>query len=98
MPGDFMVSVNSNRTDETKRRKIPDKFINREFYDFLNNTFPLEEAHIERDLLRINGYNSDHEWADHYQLEEIYGITLNAILKLLNDKGCIKELTKMRTY
>jgi len=54
MPGDFMVSVNSNRTDETKRRKIPDKFINREFYDFLNNTFPLEEAHIERDLLRIN--------------------------------------------
>jgi hypothetical protein len=88
--GDNMINVVSERTAATKKWKIPDKFINAGFADFLNNTFPLEEGKKERDTIAITGFASVKEYADHFQLQENYGITLDAILKLLDDKGCIE--------
>lgn len=84
------MKVDTSRAEKTKRWKIPDKFINYDFFNFLNNTFPLEENGEIRDTRTITGGGSVQEWADYYQLWELHGIDLDAILKLLEDKGCAK--------
>ena len=89
-----MVEVVLERTESTRKWRIPDKFLNWDFADFLNNTFPLEVGNCERNLIEINGFGSVNEWANHYQLKEMHGITLDSALKLLDDKGCIIELNK----
>lgn len=84
-----MENIELNRSIITKRWRIPDKFINYDFYNFLLNSF-----NIENDSRRIIGFGSVQEYADYFQLQEHHGITLKAILKLLNDKCCIIELNK----
>jgi len=93
-----MLHVELSRSDKTKRWNIPDKFINCDFVRFLNNTFPISEAHQERDFRTLRGYGSVKEYADYFQLQENHGITLEAILKLLNDKGCFLKLNKKENF
>jgi hypothetical protein len=93
-----MVSVDSKRTEETMKWDIPSVFINYEFSNFLNNTFPLAECGVERDVRAITGFGSVDEWADHYELYYGHGITLDAILKLLKEKDCLLEVNKKENY
>ena len=93
-----MVSIALKRTNNTNRWNIPDKFINYDFAGFLDNTFPESEGHKIRDERYIEGYGSIVDYAYYYQLEQSHGITLNAILKLLDDKGCLSELNRKDNY
>jgi hypothetical protein len=79
------MCVEYKRSSKTKKWDIPDKFINSDFADFLLNVNDLD-----RDMIPITGGGSLQEWADHYQLWESHGIDLDAIVKLLDDKGCGK--------
>ncbi len=70
--------------NKTHSWKIPDKFVNLEFADFLLNT---NDLNVERRPIK-DSYGSVQEWSEHYQLWESHGITLDALLKLLDEKGC----------
>jgi hypothetical protein len=89
-----MIEVVLERTELTRKWRIPNKFLNRNFADFLNNTFPLEVGNREKNQIEITGDGSVAEYVFYFQLEEIHGITLDSVLKLLNDKGCIIKLNK----
>ena len=83
------MNVDTKRANETKKWKIPDKFVNSDFADFLLNINDLD-----REAMPITGGGSLQEWADHYQLWESHGIDSDAILKLFDDKGCAKIYKK----
>ena len=90
-----MVEIDYQRAKKTRRWKIPDKFINGDFADFILNINVLEENDKVRDTRPIkNAYGSVEEWANHFQLWELHGIDLNAILKLFSEKGCVKVFKK----
>jgi hypothetical protein len=85
------VKVSTERAEKTRNWEIPEKFINNDFADYISNTNVLEENGIVRDTRPIKGcYGSMQEWADHFQLMELHEIDLDSILKLLEDKGCVK--------
>lgn len=86
------MNVDTNRANKTKRWKIPDKFVNSDFADFLLNT-----NELDRDARPITGGGSVQEWANYYQLWELHGIDLDAILELLDEKGCAK-INKKENY
>lgn len=84
------MSIDRSRTKKTKRWKIPDKFINGEFADFIYNINDLGKD--ERPIK--DSYGSLEEWTNHYQLLELHGSDLGDILKLFNEKGCVKIVKK----
>jgi hypothetical protein len=89
-----MINVDSSRAEKTRRWRIADKFINDDFTNFLLNAFPLELNAIEVDRTHLTGFGSIQEYANHFQLQDLHGITLDAIIKLLDDKDCILEISR----
>jgi len=90
-----MVKVDTNRAEKTKKWKIPDKFINEVFANFILNINVLEVNDKVMDERPIkNAFGSVDEWANHFQLWELHGIALEAILKLFSDKGCARIFKK----
>jgi hypothetical protein len=90
-----VVTLDTNRAEKTKRWRIPDKFINEDFANFLLNINVLSENDVYRDERPIkDAFGSVDEWADHFQLWDLHGIDLDAILKLLSDKGCARIFKK----
>ena len=83
------MDVDTKRANKTRKWKIPDKFVNSDFADFLLNI-----NELDREAMPIIGGGSLQEWADHYQL---CGIDVDAILKLFDDKGCAK-INKEENY
>jgi hypothetical protein len=89
------MNIDTNRADKTKRWKIPAKFLNDDFANFILNINVLEENGKVRDNRPIkDAFGSVQEWADHFQLWESHGVDLDAILHLLSDKGCVKIFKK----
>ncbi len=93
-----MTKVKLDKSIITTRWRIPDKFINYDFAAFIDNTFPKSEGRKKVEFRTLVGFNSVSEWAYYFQLQEIYGITVDAILKLLDDKGCILELNRKENF
>ena len=87
------MNVDTKRAEKTKLWKIPDKFINEDFANFILNINDLD-----RELILIEGGGSLQEWADYFQLRELHGIDTNAILKLFDDKGCAKINKKENNF
>lgn len=85
-----MVTIDTNRAEKTKRWKIPDKFINEDFANFLLNMNDLNRN--ERPIK--DAFGSIEEWANHFQLWESHGIDLDDILELFKGKGCAKIFQK----
>jgi hypothetical protein len=94
-----MIKIDTERSEKTKRWKIPDKFINPEFADFIQNI----------NVLKLNGkvvdkrpikesFGSLEEWANYFQLWELHGIDLDSILKLFGEKGCGKIFIKENCF
>lgn len=84
-----------NRAEKTKKWKIPDKFINIDFVNFIENINVLKAQGKVVDKRPIkNAFGSIEEWANHFQLWELHGIDLDAILKLFSEKGCAKIFRK----
>lgn len=84
-----LITVDTKRAEKTKKWKIPEKFINNDFANFILNINVLEENNVVRDTRPIkDAFGSVDEWANHYQLWESHGIDLDSILKLFRDKGC----------
>jgi hypothetical protein len=94
----IMKNIQLQGSDETKKWRISDKFINYDFVAFIDNTFPKSEGRKKVEFRTLVGFNSVSEWAYYFQLQEIFGITVDAILKLLDDKGCILELNRKENY
>lgn len=80
------MTIDTKRVEKTKNWKIADKFINDDFANFILNINDLDV--YKRPI--NDAYGSIQEWADHFQLQEIHGIYLDDILKLFEDKGCVK--------
>ena len=90
-----MMKVDTSRAEKTKRWKIPDKFINNEFANFILNINVLAVSGKVVDKRPIkDAFGSVDEWANHFQLWELHGIDLDAILKLFSKKGCAKIFKK----
>ena len=81
-----MVDLDTSRVEKTRRWKIPDKFINKEFAIFILNVNDLLVNEISFE--NIVGY------ANNFRLQELHGIDLDDILKLFRDKGCAKIFKK----
>lgn len=78
-----------------KHSKIPEKYLNYDFLNFVINTFPLEVNGMKITVKPIrNRFGSLEEWSYHFQLEEFHGITLQALIKFLYDKGCITTIDR----
>ena len=90
-----MIKINAGRSEKMKKWKIPDKFINPEFADFILNINVLEFNGKMMDKRPISeSFGSLGEWATHFQLWELHGIHLDSILKLFSEKGCGKIFVK----
>lgn len=85
--GSCALKADTNRTKESKKWKIPHKFINDDFVNFLSFLIPLGENHSSENQKPITGENSLQEWANDYQLRILHSIDLRDILKLLEEKG-----------
>lgn len=89
------MKIDTSRAEKTKRWKIPDKFINKDFADFIENINVLEALGKVVDKRPIkNAFGSVEEWANHFQLWELHGIDLDDLLKLFREKGCAKIFKK----
>lgn len=91
------MKADANRTEESRKWKIAQKFINDDFVDFLSWFVPLEENDESGNQRPITGQGSVQEWANDYQLRILHSIDLGDILKLLDDKGCV-EIHKKENY
>jgi len=90
-----MVTIESKRSEKTKRWKIPDKFINEDFSTFILNINVLEDCGKYVDTRPIrDAFGSIDEWANHFQLWDLHGIDTDSIVKLFSDKGCAKIIKK----
>jgi len=81
------MQAHGHRTEDTRKWRIPGKFINDDFVNFLSFFIPLEKNNDTKNQRRITGEGSVQEWADDYQLRILHGIDLSDILKLLEEKG-----------
>jgi len=92
------MNIDNNRTEKTRNWKIPEKFLNLDFVNFLANINVIEVCGKKIDKIPIkDAFGSIDEWANHFQLWEIHGIDLDSILKLFSDKGCAK-ISKRDNY
>lgn len=95
MFGEDMIKVDTSRAKKTRRWKILDKFLNEDFANFILNINVLKALGKMVDKRPIkNAFGSIEEWANHFQLWELHGIDLDAILKLFSEKGCAKIFRK----
>ena len=84
-----MVKIDTNRAEKTKRWKIPEKFINIEFTNFLCNINVLELNNKYIDTIPIkNDADCIVAYINRFRLWELHGIDLHRILNLLRDTGC----------
>jgi len=75
--------------------KIPDKFIDADFANFILNINVLEENGRAVDKRSIkDAFGSVEEWADYYQLASLHGIALDDILKLFRENCCARVFRK----
>ena len=70
--------------------KLPHKFINNDFAEFLSFLFPFEESEKEETQRAITGAGSVRELANDYQLVILHSLDLGDILKLLAGKGTLR--------
>jgi len=90
LAGSCGLKTERKRTEESRKWKIPHKFINADFVDFLSWFTPLEEKGESKNQRPITGEGSMQERANDYQLRILHSIDLGDILKLLEDKGCVE--------
>ena len=89
------MEIDNSRIEKTKKWKIPEKFVNIEFVNFLMNINVLEICGKKIDKIPIkDAFGSVDEWANEFQLWELHGIDLDSILKLFSYKGCAKVSRK----
>ena len=73
----------------TRKWRIANKYLSNDFADFILNINDLD-----RDAMPIEGGGSLEEWAYHFQLKELYGITLEGLLRFFDNTGCVEVKRK----
>jgi hypothetical protein len=84
-----MKDLDFKRAKKTRGWKIPEKFLNIEFINFIMNINTVELIGKPIDKIPIQDDPSSIEsWANHFQLWDLHGIDVESILELFSEKGC----------
>jgi hypothetical protein len=84
-----MIELDPKNSDKVKRWRIPDKYLNDDFVDFILKINAIEVNGKYIDEMKIYyTKGSLQEWVTVYKLSDKYGITVEDILRLFDNKGC----------